>query len=277
MEGGGSGWWPERPDRDERGQERGADRGGSGPRPPGRRPRGLESRRRPRVASRYSLFVGLAFLAIAVLAVVNAIRTDEGGIAGADREADRGVPIPQFAVPDVLTDLSGDANVAQDDCESSRNPCPADQVRVPACRIDVPGAIRVCDLFDRPLAISFWFTRGGDCLPSQDAFAEVAASRSREANFLSVNVIDDRAEVAAIVRERGWELPVGHDADGAVSNLLGIGVCPSIVLAYPGGIIDAVEIKPGNFDVDEIEAMIDGLVARSERREGGRSDRTPGR
>lgn len=215
--------------------------------------------------------MGLAFLAIAMVAVVNAIRTDEGGIAGADREADRGVPVPEFAVPDARGELSGDANIAEDDCESSRNPCPSDQVRVPACRIEAEGAIRVCDLFDRPLAISFWFTRGGDCLPTQQAFAEVARSRAKEVNFLSLNVLDDRDEVGAIASERGWELPVGHDADGAVSNLFGIGVCPSIVLAYPGGIIHAVEIKPGNFDVGEIERMVDELVAASAERDRGRA------
>lgn len=242
MEGGGRGWWPER------------------------RRRSLEPGDRPPVPSRYSLFVGLAFLAVVLVAVVNAIQSEEGGIAGADREADRGVPVAEFAVPDVLGELRGDANVAQDDCESSRNPCPSDQVRVPACRIEVEGAIRVCDLFDRPLAISFWFTRGGDCLPSQDAFAEVARLRRGDANFLSINVLDDRDQVAGLVRERGWELPVGHDADGAVSNLLGIGVCPSIVLAYPGGIIHAVEIKPGNFDIAEIETMIDELLTASRAR-----------
>jgi hypothetical protein len=244
MPGRDKGWWPER------------------------RRRSLEPRDRPRVASRYSLFVGLAFLAVVLVAVVNAISSDEGGIAGADREGDRGAPIAEFAVPDVLGELRGDANVAQDDCESLRNPCPADQVRVPACRVEVEGAIRICDLFDRPLAISFWFTRGGDCLPSQEAFASVARSRAGQVNFLSINVLDDRDDVAALVRDRGWELPVGHDADGAVSNLMGIGVCPSIVLAYPGGIIHAVEIKPGNFGVGEIDAMVDELVAASEARGG---------
>lgn len=259
-EDGGGGWWPE-------GRDPGEGDGGGERRP--RPPRGLGSRARPRVSARYSLLVGLAFLAIALVAVVNAIRTDEGGIAGADREADRGVPVPEFAVPEALGGLNGDANVAEDDCESSRNPCPSEQARVPACRIQLEGAIRVCDLFDRPLAISFWFTRGGDCLASQQAFAEVARSRAREVNFLSLNVLDDRDEVAAIARERGWELPVGHDADGAVSNLFGIGVCPSIVLAYPGGIIHAVEIKPGNFDVREIERMVDELIAASEERGRG--------
>lgn len=267
--------WPERkpdPSDPDPGGEAGSGPSGERPsgadRPPPRRPpRGLASRDRPpRPASRYTLFVGLAFVVLALIAVINAITTDEGGVAGADAAADRGVPIPQFAIPDVRSTLTGDANIDQDDCDSERNPCPEGAVRTPACEIEVKGAIRACDLFDRPLAISFWFTRGGDCLPSQDAFDAVAGRRKEEVNFLSVNSLDDREDVEAIVAERGWEVPVGADADGAVSNIFGIGVCPSIVLAYPGGVIHAVEIKPGNFEPDEIDALVDELLAASERR-----------
>ena len=71
----------------------------------------------------------------------------------------RGEPLPQFAVPELLGATEGDANVFQDDCETGANPCPADDRRTPACQVDLPEVIRVCDLFDKPLVISFWFTR----------------------------------------------------------------------------------------------------------------------
>jgi hypothetical protein len=279
MDDRGSGWWPDEQPRS--GSEGRAERddGSSGPGPPDpvgggdrrppRRPRGLESRDRPKLVSRYSLFVGLAFIAIVLVAIFNAIQTDEGGLLGADPTERRGEPIPEFAAPDVLADLGGelDANIAQDDCETSRNPCPADQVRTPACRIEAMGAIRVCDLFDRPLAISFWFTRGGDCLPTQDAFDRVSSARGDQLNFLSVNVLDEIDDVKRLVRERGWGVPVAHDADGAVSNLFGVGICPTLVFAYPGGILHSAEIKPGNFSVDEIERSVDELLAASADRE----------
>lgn len=285
MEGRGSGWWPERdPERDDeqrsraRDDELGEGEGEQGraerpaPRQPQRRsPQGLASRDRPKRASRYSLFVGLAFAAIAILAVVNAVRTEEGGIAGADRDANRGLPLPEFAVSQIPgpAPADADANIAQDDCESSRNPCPEDEMRSPACEVEVEGAIRVCDLFDKPLAISLWFTRGGDCLASQDAFDAVARRRGEELNFLSVNVLDDAEDVEEIVRSRGWQVPVGHDSDGAVSNLTGVGVCPTILLAYPGGILHAAEIKPGNFAPAEIDALADELLAATAERGGG--------
>lgn len=282
------GWYPEEEPGKERHRPRGAEgegdpgeaaggaseepdpeagRGGEPGPGPARPPRGLESRDRPKVASRYSLFVGLAFVVLAIVAVVNAISTDEGGVLGTDPDSNRGQALAEFAAPDALSDLVGDANIDQDDCESSRNPCPADQVRVPACEVELEGAIRVCDAFDKPLAISFWFTLGGDCLPTQDAFDRVATERGEEVNFLSVNVLDDREEVTQLIRDRSWEVPVAHDTDGAVSNIYGVGVCPTVLLAYPGGILHAAEIKPGNFDAAEIDAMVDDLLEASAARE----------
>ena len=35
------------------------------------------------------------------------------------------MPLAQFAVPNARTGASGDANIAQDDCDSARIPCPA--------------------------------------------------------------------------------------------------------------------------------------------------------
>jgi hypothetical protein len=279
---GDGGWWPEPEDDEDRpgeetptgeagGEEPPGDAGPQQPetpRPP-HPPRGLSSRDRPKAASRYSLFVGLAFAALVIVAILNATSSEEGGILGAHFDDSRGVPIAEFALPDVLSGVEADANVAQDDCESSRNPCPADEVRVPACEIDTAEAIRVCDLFDKPLAISFWFTRGGDCIPTQDAFDAVAERRSDEVNFLSVNVLDDAADVEKIVREEGWQVPVGHDRDGAVSNLFGVGVCPTIVLAYPGGIIHGAAIEPGNFTEEDIDRFVDDLLEASAAREPG--------
>ncbi|HET6832051.1 MAG TPA: hypothetical protein VFH44_11965 [Solirubrobacterales bacterium] len=204
-------------------------------------------------------------MVVIAIALLNLLNDDDAGIIGAGAGG-RGWPLPGFAVPDALAGIVADANIAQDDCESSRNPCPEDERRTPACEIETEGAIRVCDLFDRPLAISFWFTRGGDCLPSQDAFDAVAERYAGRVNFLSVDVRDDPGTVADIVRERGWSVPVGLDRDGAVSNLYRVGVCPTIVLAYPGGILYRAAIRGGNYGVGELSRLIDELIAASRRR-----------
>jgi thiol-disulfide isomerase/thioredoxin len=186
---------------------------------------------------RYSTFVGIAFLVLIVVATLNTIRTQSGGTLGVS-SGDRGTPLAEFALPDARTgDLDLDANIAQDDCATSQNPCPADARRPSACQIPRQGAIRICDLFDRPLVLSFWFTRGADCLPTQDALDQLADEYRGRVNFLSVNVRDDPADVRSIAKERGWSLPVGYDRDGAVSDLYRVGGCPTVAFAYPGGIL----------------------------------------
>jgi hypothetical protein len=61
-------------------------------------------------------------------------------------------------------------------------------------------------------------------------------------NFLSIAIRGDRADVEDIVEEQGWDVPVGWDRDGAVSNVYRVGVCPSVGIARPGGIFEAVLI-----------------------------------
>jgi len=264
------GWWPEGDDPEKR-PGAGEQDGPSSEDPGGRKPRGLASRDAPpRPASRYSIFVGIAFVAIIVIALFNLIGNEDSGILGLSG-ADEGQPLAEFAVPNALGSSSADANVAQDDCETSRNPCPEEDQRLPACEIDVEPAeaIRVCDLFDKPLAISFWFTRGGDCIPTQNAFDAVARRFDGRVNFLSVNVRDDRADVVRIIRENRWQVPVGLDPDGALSNLYGVGGCPTIALAYPGGILQGAQIT--GFSEDEIAGFVEELLdATRERAEASR-------
>lgn len=220
-----------------------------------------EQRRSP--SSRYSLFVGLAFIALVVIATVNTLRTRDDGILGT-ASTEVGAPLAEFAVPDLRGSTEGDANVYQDDCATSTNPC--EDERTPACRIDEPEVIRVCDLFDRPLVISFWFTEGADCLPTQDVVDRVARRYEGRVNFLSLNVRDDRDEARAIVAERGWTIPVGYDADGAVSNLYRVGVCPTVAFAYPGGVLSEARIGTGELDEPRLVADVERLISESRAR-----------
>jgi cytochrome c biogenesis protein CcmG, thiol:disulfide interchange protein DsbE len=139
-------------------------------------------------------------------------------------------------------------------------------LREPACEIEPAEALRVCDFFDRPLAISFWFTKGGDCLPSQDAFDRVARRYEDRVNFLSINVRDSRETVESIIEEREWSVPVGLDPDGAVSNLYRVGLCPTIALAYEGGILQSGRTGGGDYTEAEIERFVRELLAASRER-----------
>ena len=221
---------------------------------------------KPAPSARYPLIVGIAFVILVAYATYNSIQTDEGGLLGAD-DAERGRALPEFAVPDISTDLVGDANIFQDDCETAENPCPEDAQRIPACQITDERAIRVCDLFDKPLAISFWFTGGAECLEEQDAFNRASERFRGQINFLSVNVRDDISEVRRIADERGWSVPVGWDSDGAVSNTYRVGLCPTMALAFPGGVLDDAVIGTDSFTDEALDRELGRLLADSRRRE----------
>jgi thiol-disulfide isomerase/thioredoxin len=221
----------------------------------------------PQPGRRYSIVVGLMFLVLIVIVTVNTIGNREG-ILGL-HEVTKDLPLSEFAVPVAASNLEGDANVAQDDCETDQLPCPPDRRRTPACKVQGQNVIRVCDYFDRPLVISFWFTRGGNCEDQQDVVSEVSRRYRGRVNFLSMDVRDSRDSVRDLVRERGWRMPVGYDHDGAVAGLYRVGGCPTLVYAYPGGILQSASV--GELDPPQLSGKVDALLAATRRKE--RADR----
>lgn len=214
---------------------------------------------------RYSVVVGLFFLAVVVIATVNTFGGGGGGTLGLDRLPPRW-PLPEFAVPEGAGQVEGDANVAQDDCEVSAIPCPEDSTRTPACRIDPGEAIRVCDLFGRPLVISFWFTKGGDCADQQDVVERVFRRYRDRVGFLSLNIRNDRDTLRELIREHGWTMPVGYDRDGAVASLYGVGGCPTFAYVYPGGTLQSA--SSGELTAPRLSARVDRLLAATAAAEG---------
>jgi thiol-disulfide isomerase/thioredoxin len=216
---------------------------------------------------RYSALVGLAFLILVVIATINTLRTPGGGILGINA-GDQGMPLAEFAVPNAVTGtLDKDANIAQDDCSTSQNPCPSDARRPSACQIHVKGAIRVCDFFNRPLVLSFWFTRGANCLPTQDILNRLAGRYRGRVNFLSIDVRDDPAEVRRLALEHHWTMPVGYDRDGAVSDLYRVGGCPTVAFAYPGGILAFAKARLSELSERQTAADVRRLLRLSRARE----------
>jgi hypothetical protein len=218
-----------------------------------------------RSSNRYPILVGVAFLALIAVAALNTLRTDEGGLLGAD-PTEAGAPLPEFAVPKLLGGADADANIFQDDCETAENPCPADARRTPACRVELPRVIRVCDLFARPSVISFWFPNPADCPPTQDDLDRVARRFRGRVNFLSVAVRGEREELERIVENRGWRIPVGWDRDGAVSNLYRVGVCPTVAFVLPGGLLAEAGIGREAVSGPALRRTIARLIERSRRR-----------
>jgi hypothetical protein len=213
------------------------------------------------VKDRYSILVGLLFVAIVAIALINGVPGDGGGALGLDERPPRW-PLPEFAVPVATGDLEGDANIAQDDCSAAALPCPEDARRVPACQLHTPGAIRVCDFFDRPLVISFWFSKGGEeCVDQQDIVSRVSSRYRGRVNFLSLDIRDDRDTVRELVLGRRWEMPVGYDRDGAVASLYRLGGCPTFAYAYPGGTLQDAGIS--SLTASELSDRVERLLRAS--------------
>jgi hypothetical protein len=219
------------------------------------------------VRDRSSLVVGLIFAAVIVVAAINMLGSKDEGTLGLDRISGRW-PLPEFAVPRADGPLEGDANLAQDDCETAQTPCPASAQRDPACRISTPGALRVCDFFGRPLVISFWFSRGGsNCSEQQDVVDRVYRRYRGRVNFLSLDIRDDRDTVRDLIDRNGWEMPVGYDRDGALAGLYRVGVCPTFAYVYPGGTLWEASI--GELTSRQLEARSDDLLQASRAAEVG--------
>jgi hypothetical protein len=216
---------------------------------------------------RYSVLVGLLFLAVIVVATVNTLEGGGGGqTLGLDPFPPRW-PLPEFAVPAGGGQLEGDANVAQDDCEAAAIPCPEDAQRSPACRIGTRGAIRVCDFFDRPLVISFWFTKGDGCAEQQDVVQVVYERYRGRVGFLSLDIRDDRDTLRELIRQHDWTMPVGYDRDGAVGGLYGVGGCPTFAYVYPGGTLQDASI--GDLTAAQLSDRVDRLLAATRAAERG--------
>jgi hypothetical protein len=216
---------------------------------------------------RYTILVGLVFLAVIVVAVISKLDQGGEGTLGLEERPERW-PLPEFAVPDAAGQLEGDANIAQDDCSTSQVPCPEDARRTPACRISEPGAIRVCDLFGRPSLISFWFSKGGDdCVTEQDAVDEAFGRYRGRVGFLSLNIRDDRDKVRDLLHERDWRMPVGYDRDGAVASLYRVGGCPTFAYVYPGGTLESASV--GILTAQQLGRRLDSLLRATAAAERG--------
>jgi hypothetical protein len=219
------------------------------------------------VRDRYSLIVGLIFAAVILIAVVNTLGDKDEGILGLDKLESRWA-LPEFAVPRADGPLEGDANLAQDDCETSQTPCPESAQREPACRISTPGALRICGFFERPLVISFWFSRGGsNCSEQQDVVDQVYRRYRGRVNFFSLDIRDDRDTVRELIDRNAWEMPVGYDHDGAVAGLYRVGGCPTFAYVYPGGTLWDATV--GELTANQLEARADQLLQATRAAEVG--------
>jgi peroxiredoxin len=138
-----------------------------------------------------------------------------------------GHPLPSFAAPLVTSSLVGDANVATRRGQGSAG-------ARPACDVTDPRALNSCTLARRAPVVLAFFTSAGKCVGQLDTIQELAP-RFPQVRFAAVAVRGDRGALRALVRHHRWTFPVAQDRDGAVANLYGVAICPTLVFAPRGG------------------------------------------
>jgi hypothetical protein len=166
---------------------------------------------------------GLAILAYITYNTLSTPATSSRGLAA-------GAHMPPFAAPLVTSDLVGDANVARRGDEGAAG-------ARPACSVTDPRALNSCAFARRgPVVLAFFTADAGRCVAALDALQRVAA-HDPGAGFAAVAIRGDRAGLRGLVRRHRWSFPVAQDRDGAVANLYGVAICPTVVLAYRGGVV----------------------------------------
>lgn len=166
---------------------------------------------------------GLAILAYITWNTLSTTGTSSTGLPA-------GTHLPPFAAPLVTSDLVGDANVA-------RAPDGGAAGAKPACAVTDPRALNSCTLARRGPVVLAFFTDGAErCTAALDAMQRIA-SRHPDVGFAGVAIRGDRDDLRKTLREHGWRFPVAQDRDGAVANIYGVAICPTVVLAYRGGVV----------------------------------------
>lgn len=178
----------------------------------------------PRPGNKYAWVVGIVMLmGLGVLLFAQTLPNQGKGLRGPEP----GQKLPAFAAIEASGDKDGDANVCQ------KKPCNKNAGKVPACKVEGNGIVRVCPTERGALVMTFVVTRGTDCEPQVDRVERIAHDFPG-VRFVTVLSGDTKEEAMNLARARRWSEPVAVDEDGSLVNLYGVGVCPVTVFAENG-------------------------------------------
>jgi hypothetical protein len=195
----------------------------------------------PARRSTVTWIVGVVVVFAIAYITLNTLRTDAPG--------SRGVPVgsqlPPFAAPLATSRLEGDANLATE-------PDQGGQGNRPACSVRGPDIVNSCQLAERgPVVLAFTAARAGTCDRQIDVLQRMR-SRYPDVQFAAVAIRGDRDDLRALIRRRGWTLPVAYDHDGGVANAYAVAICPTVTFAYRGGKVQSTSL-----------ALIEGAALRA--------------
>jgi hypothetical protein len=185
----------------------------------------------PARRSTVTWIVGVVVVFAIAYITLNTLRTEAPGSRGVPA----GSQLPPFAAPLATSKLEGDANLAT-------RPRQGGQGERPACEVRGPDIVNSCELAERgPVVLAFTAARSSTCDRQVDAL-ERARSRYPGVQFAAVAIRGDRDDLRALIRRRGWTLPVAYDHDGGVANAYAVAICPTVTFAYRGGKVEGTSL-----------------------------------
>jgi hypothetical protein len=236
------------PDPDERSAaEKLADLDETDPEPDDPRRRKQQVPEAARPGGRYMWVVGVAALILIGVALLHQLGSGSGTFL---RGPQVGRQLPEFAAP-LVDGPDKDANVVPRANRSSK-------VK-PACDVRLPGALNICDEWNKPIVLSFLFLRGADCEPQFDRLERVHRQFGDRVTVIGVFFERNRGRVRDVVEKHHWTFPLVVDRDGAVTNLYAVGGCPTTVFAGAGGKVR--DTRTGNLDERQLRILF-GRLAR---------------
>jgi hypothetical protein len=201
------------------------------------RPEGAAPARRPPKPqpparrSTVSWILGVVVVFVIAYITLNTLRTDAPGSRGVPA----GSQLPPFAAPLATSKLDGDANLATKLGQGG-------QGARPACTVRGPDIVNSCQLAERgPVVLAFTAARSETCDRQIDVLQRIR-SRYPDVQFAAVSIRGDRDDLRALIRRRGWTLPVAYDHDGGVANAYAVAICPTVTFAYRGGKVQSTSL-----------------------------------
>lgn len=208
----------------------------------------------PRASNRYAWVAGIVMLMIIAVVLLTTAVPNRGAAVKGPTVGQR---LPAFAAPLATSNFSDDSDANVFDTKKAAKSVGRQQQ--PACALRAEGILNSCELRKRPSVITMVVTQGTDCEPQIDRVERMRRAFP-QVSFAAVMSGQKRSEAEKIVRRRRWTLPVGVDKDGAVTNLFGVGVCPTTIFSDAGGRVRRVDL--GNLTEGQLRSHVRGLLAR---------------
>ncbi len=154
---------------------------------------------------------------------------------------------------------SGSDDTANDPPVAAASPGVDESGAVPNVTLsDFDGnPVHLADYVGRPLVINFWASWCVPCLAEMPGFEQVYQRQRPAVQFLGVNLQDDPAAAAAVIRQTRISYPVARDIDGSAFVALRAFGMPTTIFVSAEG--EVLSLHTGGLSAADLEEQIISL------------------